>query len=112
MHSLNTLKDLKANAHKYEWKLLSNSFYSSIPSHQDCYRKVGSAKSTRFSLLTNLDGQVKESWVDFPKAKELKITHFGLDFYRLEITRDLEDSVNNPHVMVYELKPIYEVFKN
>lgn len=110
---MKTLKDLKQNAHKYEWSLVKNSWYENVPEFQKAYRKVGRVLTNKFSLLTLKNGIESESWIDLPKASELQIKHFGLDFYEITIERvinEFHDGSIQYHVMKYKLKPILELF--
>jgi len=106
---MKTLKDLKQTAHKYEWSLISNSWYQNVPSQQAEPRRVGRVATQRMTLLTVKNGENKESWLDFPKASELSISHYGLSTYKLTITKPNDN--REPHVMVYMLKPIIDFFQ-
>ncbi len=105
---MKTLKDLKTNAHKFKWALTGNSWSRQIPERQATPRLVKRVQSAKLSLLTIHDGEEHESWLDFPKASELEIKHYGLSVYDLIITRKDEDRA--PHVMQYRLTPILELF--
>ena len=105
---MKTLKDLKQTAHKYTWSLTSNSWYQNVPSRQAEPRRVGRVATQRMTLLTTKNGETQESWLDFPKASELSINHYGLSKYKLTITRPIDN--REPHVMVYMLAPIIELF--
>lgn len=112
---MKTLADLKKTAHKYEWALVSNSWYKQVPEFQAAYRKVSRVQSSKLALETIKDGQSMDSWIDFPKASELEIRHICLSHYDLTIRRVIEadERMQRPesiHTMVYKLKPIYELF--
>ena len=105
---MNTLKDLKQSAHKYEWTLIHNSWFADIPSSQATARRVSRVLSTKLAFKTIKDGVESESWLDFPKSSELSIKQFGLSVYEITIERKHGDK---SHVMKYRLSPIYELFQ-
>ena len=113
---MKTLADLKKHCTEYLWKLEYNSLYPGvIPVHQKDFRRVTQVKSRAFALYTNVNGLLKDSWIEFPKATEMKITKKQFsNCYELTITRDLDPDVKSfrpmgtkrHHVMIYTLKPI------
>ena len=111
---MKTLADLKRNANKYTWALTKNSWYETIPDFQAQPRKVATIQSSKFSLLTLKNGVESESWIDWPKAGELEIKHYGLSVYDITIKRELQsyaDGSKQYHIMKYRLSPIFELFK-
>lgn len=104
---MKTLADLKRNAANYKWSLIVNSWFGEVPEFQQVFRKVGRVRTSDFSLLTNKDGVVKESWINWPKAKELTITQLETGNYHVEMKFDC-GSDRPVHVMAYQLNPISE----
>jgi hypothetical protein len=104
---MKTLADLKRNATNYVWSLKENSWFKQVPQHQRDYRKVGRLLSNKLSFITNINGEQKESWIDFPKATEMQLTPINDDMYCLIIKRDCGDKP--PHIMIYELKAIASI---
>lgn len=107
---MKTLADLKRNANKFQWSLIKNSWFGAIPEHQLGFRDVGTMKTIEFSLLTNKNGELTDSWIEWPKASELtmhKVIAHGICMgYEVTFTRDT--GAVNPHVMIYWLRPVEE----
>lgn len=113
---MKTLADIKRDAAKYEWSLTANSWYKSVPEFQSAYRRVSRLQGSKFALATIKDGQESDSWIDFPKASEITLRHNGLSSYTLTINRIIPGNPNmdrpeSVHTMVYQLRPILELFK-
>ena len=108
---MKTLADLKRNANKFQWSLVKNSWFDGIPEHQKAYRDIGTVQTQRFTLLTNKDGELIESWMDWPKANELTIipvVAHGVNMgYEVIINR--ETGAVNTHEMIYFLRHKQEV---
>ena len=101
---MKTLADLKRNADKYEWYLMENSWFKNVAPHLATWRKVGRIESRRLTLLTERDGKTFESWLDFPKAKELEI--LAQDYGKYILIFKMQCEHNPEHIMIYHLKPI------
>lgn len=107
---MKTLKDLKSNANKFKWSLIKNSWYQSVPDFQKSPRKVGQVLTNKFSLITIKNGVESESWLDFPKAKELSINKFDNGVYEITINKILQEYADGSiqyHLMIYRLYPIF-----
>ncbi len=100
---MKNLADLKRNVANFSWSLLENSWHEDIPDFMSEARKVATVQASRFSLWTNKEGKLSESWIDFPKAKELKIDREE-EGYKITITRDCGDL--EPHTMIYFLRGV------
>lgn len=100
---MKTLADLKRTAHLYEWSLVHNSWFKDVPSFQREFRRVTKLQSKSFAIGIVKNGELLDSWQDFPKSSELRIEHNG-DLITLTITRDCGD--RPAHVMQYILRPI------
>ncbi len=113
---MKTLADLKRNCVNYEFKLCENSWFKQLPVFQKEYRKVGRVQSNRFTLLTdkNGNGELIESWLDFPKASEIQLIPLNDSQYCLIIKQECEQSEYDiehfgkkpPHIMIYELRKV------
>jgi hypothetical protein len=105
---MKSISDLKRNVSIYEFKLVSNSWYKTVSSHQSAWRKVKSVLATKFSLLTEREDGIQESWINFPKRSEVEFKAIPCEgvHFELIITRKIEGS--KPHVMVYWLRPDLE----
>lgn len=102
-----TLAQLKRQADIWEWSLLANSWYSSVPDFQKAWRKVGSKNTVGFTLLTEKDGKISESSLDWPKASEVEIVYsYSHKGYLVQITRKCGDRPD--HIMIYALRPNLE----
>lgn len=103
---MKTLADLKRDASKYQWSLIKNSWYDGIPEYQLAFRDVGRVQGSKFSLWTNKDGSLCESWVDFPKASDLTIeavmAHGICMGYEVTFKRHVGKA--EPHTMIYWLR--------
>jgi hypothetical protein len=112
---MKTLSDLKKTAHKYEWLLTHNSWYSTPGVASDQWRTVSAVLTNKMSLNTLINGVIKQSWIDFPKASELTIKHLGLNAYELTINRIIKadpwmDRPESVHTMIYKIRPICAEF--
>jgi hypothetical protein len=106
---MKTLSDLKRNAKLYTWKLIYNSWYPVAP-HQSHPRKVARIQGDKFSLQTLHNGKASESWLDWPKAKDLSIVPLvgasTMDTVGYEVSF-VRPSDNTPdHIMRYILTPV------
>ena len=104
-----TLAQLKREADIWEWSLLENSWYKSVPEFQRAWRKVGSKNTVGFTLLTLKDGKINESSIDWPKASEIEITYSdNHDGWLVQINRVCKGAWGEPdkiHTMIYQLRP-------
>lgn len=102
---MKTRADLKRQCKDFEWSLIENTYMSGeVPSYQHAFRQVKNIYSTNFTLLTEINGEIKESWIDFPKASELEIIPIGMDNYFIKIK-------NGHDSMVYRLRPRQDSYK-
>lgn len=70
---MKNLSQLKLNATRFKWSMLSNSWFDQVPECLKDFRIVSRVLTNKISFVTIKDGMSKESWVDFPKAKNLHI---------------------------------------
>lgn len=100
---MKTLADLKRQAKLYLWEQTHNSWFPcrTIPGK----RQVGRVMSQRLTLLTEKNGETHESWLDFPKAKDLEIKETSAG-YELTITTPNDVPDRQDHIMRYELTAV------
>lgn len=72
------------------------------------YRPVGRLQTKSFSLLTDKEGngEITESWIDFPKSSELFIIPKeldGIEGFEVIITQENRDIEKPAHIMIYHL---------
>lgn len=113
---MKTLADLKRNAANYKWELMHNSWFPN--SNKLKYpRIVTMTDSVKIGLGTVMeDGEVKTSYLEWPKAKELTIVDHGNNRWGVIITCELQQSEYEiehfgkkpPHIMDYLLMPVNE----
>jgi len=105
-----TLSKLKETAELYEWALVHNSWFQSVPDFQSSWRKVNSKNTVGLTLLTyhaSNNGKATASHIDWPKASETTITHDSCHWV-VTINRvckgghGISDKV---HTMIYHLRP-------
>lgn len=90
---MKTLAALKREAHNFKWSMIrTNSFFvREIPEFLKAYRKVTQVQSDRMAMETHKDGHVIDSWVTFPKAKQVEIVEdsiFSPQSYFVKFTQD------------------------
>ena len=71
---MKTLADLKRQAKNYEWSMLSNSWFKTVPDFLVRFRKVEQTGSRDITFETIKNGVKTYSGTAWPKAKLLEIT--------------------------------------
>jgi hypothetical protein len=87
---MKTLAALKRQAKDFKWSMTeTNSFFfrGGIPDFLKAYRKVTKVQADRLAFETNKNGEKAESWVTFPKAKQVAIEQSN-DAYIVTFTQD------------------------
>src|SRR5574338_1087276 len=106
---MRTLSDLKKHAHLYEWSLIKNSWYKTVPDYQAQWREVTSTNTVGIRLKTIKNGEVIHGFLDWPKASELTIAINDcmviVTINRIipaDCNMDRQESI---HTMQYHLRP-------
>jgi len=99
---MKNLADLKRNANRFKWSMVSNSWFNQVPEFLNQFRTVSRLQTQRIAFNTIKDGMARESWTDFPKAKNLEIVALDNGDYHLTFKGDNEKDCT----LVYLLKPI------
>ena len=69
---MKNLADLKRDAKLYTWELVFNSWFPNGNNLSGQKRHVSIVQSAKIALkTTKKDGTTRDSWLDFPKAKEM-----------------------------------------
>lgn len=79
---MKTLADLKREAMNYEWAMISNSWFKEVRPELNAFRQVEGVYTKNMAFYTEKNGITSLSYIDFPKAKNLKIetgTHVDQD---------------------------------
>lgn len=99
---MKNLSQLKLNAHRFEWSMISNSWFDSVPDFLANFRRVSRVQTQRLAFITIKNGESRESWTDFPKASNLIIKALENGDYFVEFKGETEKHCT----LKYLLKPI------
>jgi len=102
---MKTLSDFKRQVSNYEFSLISNSLYATVPEFQSSWRPVASQNTVGFTLKTTRNGEVSESFLDWPMASELTFKGSKMTIKRIFPAHagQLEPKETS-HTMIYELR--------
>jgi hypothetical protein len=99
---MKNLSELKLNAHRFQWSMLQNTWFDSVPEFLSAFRPVSRVQTQKLAFTTIKNGISTESWTDFPKAKNLSIKALENGDYIVEFIGETEKHCS----LTYLLKPI------
>lgn len=99
---MKNLAQLKLNAHRFKWSMLKNSWFDSVPEFLSDFRPVSRVLTQKIAFITIKNGESRESWTDFPKAKNLSIVPLDNGDYIVEFIGETDKHCS----LTYLLKPV------